>query len=192
MNNLLKNEKNVKRFIWIFTIIILLAVTVLDRIKLNVELPFNPNNFATINAIINSLVSILLMSALVAIKNRNIELHKTLMLTALFLSVLFLICYVLHKLFSGEVRYGDANFDGIVDNVEKAAVGNWRLFYLILLTIHIVLAAVILPFILFTAYRGLIGAYPQHRKIAKITFPIWLFVAISGPIIYLMIKQYYR
>ncbi len=191
IQNLLKNERKVKRFIWLFSVSLFLIIILLDRIKLNVQLPFNPALFAGCSAFINTLVSILLIMAFIFIKQKQVEKHKRFMLIALMLSILFLICYVLHKLFSGEVRYGDSNHDGFVDATEMLAVGYWRTFYLILLTIHIVLAAIILPFILFTAYRGLIGNYPQHRKIAKITFPIWLFVAVSGPIIYLMIKQYY-
>jgi putative membrane protein len=99
------------------------------------------------------------------------------MLTAIGFSVLFLIFYICHHLFAGETKYG--------------GVGSIRYFYYFILGTHIILAAVILPFILFTAYRALINENKRHRKLAKITWPIWLYVAITGPIVYLMISPYY-
>jgi len=113
------------------------------------------------------------------------------MLVAMLLSVLFLVSYICHHLFAGEARFGDINHDGLVSDEEKAAVGNTRMLYYILLGTHIPLAGLILPFILFTAYRGLIAEWPQHKKLARITWPIWLYVAITGVIVYWMIKPYY-
>jgi putative membrane protein len=114
------------------------------------------------------------------------------MITALILSLLFLVSYIAHHLLAGEARFGDANFDGIVSDEEKAAVGNLRSFYLLLLTTHIILAAVILPFILFTTYRALTGEFEAHKKIAKRTWPLWFYVAVTGPLVYFMIKPYYH
>ena len=113
------------------------------------------------------------------------------MLTAMALSVLFLLSYVLHHLFAGEARFGDINHDGIVTEAEKAAAGSIRYFYYILLGTHILLAGIVLPFILFTAYRALINENAAHRKLAKVTWPIWLYVAVTGPVVYLMISPYY-
>jgi len=119
-------------------------------------------------------------------------LHKKLMVAALVLSVVFLISYIAHHLLAGETKYGDANFDGIVDDAEKAALGGMRLLYIIILLTHIFLAAIILPFILFTAYRGLTAEFIKHKKIARITWPLWLYVAVTGPVVYLMIRPYYH
>jgi putative membrane protein len=113
------------------------------------------------------------------------------MLVAMVLSVLFLVSYICHHLFAGEARFGDVNHDGLVTNEEKAAVGNMRMLYYILLGTHIPLAGIILPFILFTAYRGLIAEWPQHKKLARITWPVWLYVAVTGVVVYWMIKPYY-
>jgi putative membrane protein len=113
------------------------------------------------------------------------------MFTAMFLSVLFLISYICHHLFAGETRFGDVNHDGILTAEEKAAVGSSRYIYYSILGTHIPLAGIILPFILFTAYRSMIGEYARHKKLARITFPIWLYVAITGVIVYWMINPYY-
>jgi putative membrane protein len=114
------------------------------------------------------------------------------MLAALILSVVFLVSYVAHRLFAGEAIFGDADHNGILSDAEKAAVGGVRMIYLIILSTHILLAAAILPFILFTAYRALIAEWPAHKKIARYTWPLWFYVAVTGPIVYMMISPYYR
>ena len=113
------------------------------------------------------------------------------MITALILSVIFLISYICHHVLAGETKFGDINHDGIVSAEEIAAAGNVRIIYFVLLATHIVLAAVMLPFILFTAYRGLAADFPSHKKLARITWPIWFYIAVSGPLIYLLISPYY-
>jgi putative membrane protein len=187
-----KNDKQAKLLIGIFSAVVFVAVTFLSKFTLNVELPFDKHIFALINALLNTAVCVLLVAALVAVKNKNFQLHKSLMLFAMLLSVLFLVTYIAHHLFAGEAKFGDANFDGIVSDSEKALVGNARPFYLILLTTHIILAATSLPFILFTAYRGLTGEYEDHKRKAKRMWPIWFYVAATGPIVYMMIKTYYN
>ena len=187
-----KNDKKAKLLIGIFSAVVFVAVTFLSKFTLNIELPFDKHIFALANAIINSAVCVLLIVALVAVKNKNFQLHKNIMLFAMLLSVLFLVTYIAHHLFAGEARFGDTNFDGNVDAAEAALVGNSRAFYLILLTTHIILAATSLPFILFTAYRGLTGEYADHKKLAKRMWPIWFYVAATGPLVYWMIKPYYN
>jgi putative membrane protein len=187
-----KNDKQAKLLIGIFSAIVFIAVTFLSKFTLNVALPFDKHVFALCNALLNTGVCILLIAALVAVKNKNFQLHKNLMLLAMLLSVLFLVTYIAHHLFAGEARFGDANFDGVVSPEEAALVGNSRPFYLILLTTHIILAATSLPFILFTAYRGLTGEYEDHKRKAKRMWPIWFYVAATGPLVYWMIKPYYN
>ncbi len=186
-----KQDKAAKWLIWIFSIVIFIAITFLGRVELKTDLGFDKHLFAKANAIINTIVSLLLVAALVSVKQRNYLLHKRLMYTAMVLSVIFLLSYVAHHLFTGETRYGDLNLDGVVDAEEKIAAGGLRMVYFILLATHIVLAALILPFVLFTAYRGLTGEWEKHKKLAKYTWPLWFYVAITGPIIYLMISPYY-
>ena len=114
------------------------------------------------------------------------------MLAAMFLSVLFLISYICHHLFAGEAIYGET--DGIkgLSDAERTAAGSMRTIYLIILTTHIPLAGLALPFILFAAYRALTGEYEKHKKLTRIIWPLWLYVAITGVIIYIMINPFYN
>jgi len=186
-----KNDRKASILIIAFSVFIFVAVTLLERVTLNVDLGFNPHFFAQINAAINSIVSVLLVTGLIAAKKRSYTTHKNIMLTALLLSVIFLIFYILHHLFAGSTLFGDADKNGIVDASERAVVGARRYLYFFLLGTHILLAGISLPFILFTAYRALINENARHRKIAKITWPLWFYVAVTGPIVYLMISKYY-
>ena len=108
-----------------------------------------------VNAIINSMVAVLLLAGLFAVKQQKYVVHKKIMLTAISLSVLFLLSYIAHHLLAGDTRYGDIDHDGIVSIDEKVLAGNLRMVYYFILITHIPLAAIILPFILFTAYRAL-------------------------------------
>lgn len=187
-----KNDKQATVVIIVFSFIVFAAVSFLTQVKLNINLGFNVHIFALANAIINSIIAVLLILALIAVKNKKYFLHKSIMLTALTLSVLFLISYITHHLLAGEAIYGDANHDGVLSDAEKLAVSGTRTFYLIILLSHIFLATIILPFILFTAYRALIAEYPKHMKLARITWPLWFYVTVTGPVVYWMIHPYYR
>ena len=186
-----KDDKKAKLFIWIISIVVFTAVALLSKYKLNVNLGFNPHLFAQINGVINSIVTIILLVALLAVKKGFYSLHKRLMIIAIVLSLFFLTSYICHHLFAGETRYGDINHDGMLSADEKTLAGTSRIFYYFILATHIPLAGIVLPFILFTAYRSLTGEYIKHKKLARITWPLWLYVAISGIIVYLMIKPYY-
>ena len=186
-----KNDKKARILIWAVSVIVFIAVAFLEKIKLQVNLGFNPHIFAAINAIINSMVAVLLIAALLAVKSKHYFLHKKLMLSAITLSVLFLISYVCHHLLSGETKYGDLNHNGILSIDEKSLAGNMRYVYYFILATHIPLAGIILPFILFTAYRALTADYAKHKKLARITWPIWFYVAVTGVAVYLMIRPYY-
>ncbi|MEK7200028.1 MAG: DUF420 domain-containing protein [Bacteroidota bacterium] len=186
-----KNDKTAKWLIGIFSVIVFTAVVVLGKFRLELDPGFNVHIFATINAFINSAIALLLVAALVAVKNGKYRLHKRLMTTALILSVLFLVSYIAHHILAGEAKFGDSNHDGLVSEEEKLLVGNIRIIYYFILTTHIILAAVILPFILFTAYRALTAEYALHKKLARITWPLWLYVAVTGPVVYWLISPYY-
>ncbi len=172
-----KNDKQAKWLIGIFSFVVFAAVVVLGRVKLDVSVGFDVHIFAKINAVINSTVSVILVAALVAVKRRNFLLHKKLMMTAMILSVFFLVSYIGHHLLAGEAKFGGE--------------GSIRYVYFFILATHIFLAAIIMPFVLFTAYRALVAEWPLHRKLAKITWPIWFYVAVTGVIVYLMISPYY-
>lgn len=174
---LVKNDRKARTLVYLFSFIVFTAVVLLSRVKLNVDLGFDVHFFAQANAIINSTVAVLLVAALVAVKTKKYRVHKNLMIAAMLLSVLFLISYICHHLFAGETKFG-------AEGISKT------IYYIILFT-HIPLAGLILPFILFTAYRALIGEWPQHKKLAKITWPIWFYVAVTGVVVYWMISPYY-
>lgn len=187
-----KNDKMASWLIGIFSVVVFTVVVILGKVKLDVDLGFDVHLFAMANAFINATIAVLLVAALVAVKQKNYLLHKQLMITALVLSVLFLLSYIAHHLFAGEAKFGDTNHDGLVSDAEKLAVGGTRLIYFVILITHIFLAAIILPFILFTAYRALTAEFPAHKKLAKITWPLWMYVAVTGPIVYWMISPYYQ
>ena len=172
-----KNDGRARAFIIVVSIIVFITISVLSRVKLNVQLGFDEHLFAKINATINSTVSILLVVGLIAVKNKRYLFHKRTMIIAIILSFLFLVSYICHHLFTGETKFGGE--------------GTIRYIYYFILGTHIVLAGIILPFILFTAYRAMTGEWPRHRKLAKITWPIWLYVAVTGVIVYFMISPYY-
>ena len=187
-----KNDKKARVLIFTFSAIVFAAIIFLSRITLNVNLGFDVHLFAKANAIINSLVAILLIAALITVKNKKYVLHKKMMLAAMLLSILFLVSYICHHLFAGETRFGDVNHDGIITDIEKAAVGSTRIIYYIILGTHIPLAGIILPFILFSAYRALTGEFDKHKKLVRVTWPIWFYVAVTGVVVYLMINPYYN
>lgn len=175
MSNLVTNEQKYKKFITIVSIVIPIAVAALFGIKIpNVEpLSFLPPIYATING----LTAVLLIGSILAIKNSNRKLHEQLNTTALVFSALFLVMYVAYHMTSESTKFGG---EGAIKYV----------YYFILIT-HILLSIVVIPFVLFTYMRAKLGQFPQHRKIAKITFPLWLYVAVTGVIVYLMISPYY-
>ena len=174
-----KNDKLAKTLIYLVSAVVFLVVVSLRYLKFtNVDIGFDVHLLAKANALINGTVAVLLVAALVAVKKKNFEAHKKLMKGAIYLSVLFLVTYIGHHMFAGETEFPK----------DKDVRG----FYLVILSTHIVLAAVILPFILFTAYRALIAEFPAHKKLAKYTWPIWFYVAVTGVVVYFMISPHYH
>ena len=173
----IKNDRKARVLIFTASIVVFSAVVALGQKKFLLHPGFDVHVFAKINAFINSTVSILLVCALLAVLSKKYILHKRLMTAAIILSCMFLLSYICHHLLAAETKFG--------------ARGTIRYVYYFILGTHIVLAAIILPFILFTSYRAMIGAWPKHRKLGWITWPIWFYVAVTGVIVYLMISPYY-
>ena len=186
-----KDDRKAHILILGFSLVAFALIVALGRVKLDYDPGFDIHIFAAVNAVINSTVTILLVSALIAVKKKKYLLHKKLMMTAMILSILFLTSYICHHLLAGDTRFGDLDGDGLVSDAEKEETGTIRNIYYILLGTHIPLAGIILPFILYTVYRSMIGEYERHRKLARITWPIWFYVAISGVAVYLLISPYY-
>jgi putative membrane protein len=186
-----QNDRKAYWLIGIFSVVVFTAVVVLGRVKLNIATGFDVHIFAKANALINSCVAVLLLIALFAVKNKKYTLHKKLMMTAMVLSVLFLVSYICHHLLSGETKFGDTDHDGLLSEAEKAMVGSTRMIYYIILGTHIPLAGIILPFVLLSAYRAMTGEFNKHKKLVRITWPVWFYVAVTGVIVYWMISPYY-
>ena len=168
-------EKRLNRWAYVVSAVVLLLVGLMRRVKfdLGVDFSFLPPLHASLNA----LCAVILVVALWHIKNGRVHRHRQAIYAAMVCSALFLISYVLYHFTTPETRYG--------------GVGAMRTVYFSLLITHVVLAAIILPFVLFTFTRAYTGQYERHKKMARWVFPIWLYVAISGPICYLMLKPYY-
>ena len=169
------DEKKYKKLITIVSVIIPLAVAALFGIKIpNVEpLSFLPPIYASVNG----LTAVLLIAAVVAIKKGNKKLHEQLTTTAIICSALFLVMYVAYHMTSDSTSFGG---EGVI-----------KYIYLFILFTHIVLSIVVIPFVLITFMRARLGNFPLHKRIAKITFPLWLYVAVTGVLVYLMIAPYY-
>lgn len=185
-------QKNLNVFITIVSIAIPVVVAVLFVIpKPNVDAGFDVKVMPFFHACLNSATAVLLLASLYFIKNGRRTAHKWANLSAVGLSVLFLLSYVTYHFLTDSTKFGDMDHNGVVDAAEIAAVGSIRYMYFFLLLTHILLAIVIVPLVLFTLLRGFQSDWPKHRRIARITWPIWFYVAITGVIVYIMISPYY-
>jgi putative membrane protein len=188
------SDKFIFRFVaavsvFVFLVVFILSLKILPR-------PAVVPSFALflpkLNAILNGTCSVLLLLSLYFIKQKKIAVHKRINIGAFILSSLFLVSYILFHYLTPETRYGDINGDGIVSPSELAAAGSLRTVYFCILIPHIILAAVVLPLVLISFYWGLKMQVQKHKKIVRWTFPIWMFVTITGVIVYLMISPYYH
>jgi len=168
-------SKKYNKWIWVLSIFIPIAVAALFNIKIpGVErLGFLPPIYATINGF----TAILLIMAVLQIKKGNRKSHEKLMKTAIICSIIFLALYIIYHMTSESTKFGGEGASKYI-------------YYFVLIT-HIVLSIVVIPFVLITYVRGITGQFEQHKKIAKLTFPLWLYVAVSGVIVYVMISPYY-
>jgi putative membrane protein len=186
-----KNDKKAHILIWIFSAIVFAAVTILDQITVSVNLGFDPHVFAMLSALTNSIVAVLLVAGLYLIKQKKYLAHKNTMMFTMVLSILFLVFYIAHHLFTGETKYGDLNHDSLLSDEEKSLAGMARYIYYFIISTHVLLAGIVMPFVLYSAYRALTSEFEKHKKLVRYTFPIWLYVAITGVIVYLMISPFY-
>jgi putative membrane protein len=144
-----------------------------------------------LNGVINSITAVVLIMGLVFIMQQNIQLHKTAMMVAFILGSLFLVSYIIYHASAESTVYGDLNGDGILSPYEKEQLGSLRVIYLSILLTHIFLAITVVPFVLTALFHAYKNNVEKHRKAVKWAFPIWLYVSISGVIVYLMISPYY-
>ena len=187
-------DKFIIRFVasvsaFVFLVVFILSLKILPRPAI---VPSFAIFLPKLNAILNGTCSILLLTSLYFIKRKNIIIHKRINIAAFILSSLFLVSYILFHYLTPETHYGDINGDGIVSASEKFAVGGLRPLYFCILIPHIILAAIVLPLILLSFYRGLQMQVEKHKKLVRWAFPIWLYVTVSGVVVYLMIAPYYH
>lgn len=189
-----KNDKTIKIVIWVTTIVICLAVTILNKKILPVpdSFPSFVYKLPGLNAILNGTCSVLLIFSLWAIKKKNIALHRKLNLTAFILSSLFLVSYVTAHYFIPDTRYGDVDHNGLLDAAESASVAGIKPVYLTILLSHIFLAVAVFPMVLLSFYYGLTDQREKHKKLTRFSYPIWLYVTVTGVVVYLMISPYYN
>ena len=171
--------------------VILVLVVLMRRVKIPLPEGWDFSFLPPFHASVNALTAIVLVVALFFIKQKRVEEHRKAIYVAMGLSVLFLLSYVAYHFTTPETIYGDVDGNGKLDVGELAAVGSARTVYLVLLISHIVLAAVSLPLILFTFIRAFTGQIERHRRMAKWVFPLWLYVAVTGPVCYWMLKPFY-
>jgi putative membrane protein len=186
------NERKWLAGIAILSVVIVAAVAFLIYQAQGVT-SFNPRIYTLpkLNAFLNGSVFILLLAGFYFIRNGNIRAHRACMLTAFIFSAVFLISYVTYHYSAPESRFGDLDHNGIVTEMEKAAAGSVRYLYFFLLITHIILATVIVPLALVTLFRIFNLQVEKHKKLARITLPVWLYVSLTGVIVYLMISPYY-
>ena len=178
MKTIPKNDRLANAVIIILSIVVFALVTLMRRVKIDLGFGFDTHVFPALSALLNSIVSVLLVAGLIFVKQKRLELHKKTMMMAVVFSILFLITYVLYHFTTVETAFGGEGFMK-------------TLYYLILFS-HIALAGIILPFILFAVYRGLTGEYDRHKKLTRWVWPVWFYVSVTGVVVYFMISPYYN
>jgi putative membrane protein len=180
--------KNAKLAIIAASIAVPLVVVVLFGVKIeNVDLTFLPPIYATING----MTAIVLLAAVWAIRSGKRELHRSLIRIALLFSLLFLVGYVAYHMTSDPTIYGDSDGNKELSLSELEAVSGSSVYYYVLLVSHILFSVFIIPLVLFSYFYAWTGNYAKHKKWTKIAFPMWLYVAVTGVVVYWMIAPYY-
>jgi putative membrane protein len=177
-NKVALGKKLDKWAIGISVAVLLLVVALRFIPQLGAEnFPFDIHVLPKLHAILNSLAAVSLMGALYFVKQKNIRMHQNMVYSAMILSAMFLVSYVVYHAVTDPTKFGGE--------------GTIKVIYLVLLATHVILAAAILPFIFFTFIRGYTMQIPAHKRFARWTFPLWLYVTVTGPICYLMLMPYY-
>lgn len=175
MARVLKEDKRIVWGIWAFTAVVWALVIILHELPQANGMPEWMRNAPRFHAFLNGACGILLIGSLVAIKKKQIGRHQRLNTLAMVCSLIFLLSYVVFHYFSGDTSYG----------------GEYKGFYLFILITHVVLAGLSLPFILLAYYRGLTRTIDKHKRIVRFTYPVWLYVCITGVMVYLFLSPYY-
>ena len=183
--------KKLNKLVWFLSIAVIGLVIFMQKVKIplpeGIELTFLP----PFHACLNTLAALFLILAIRFIKQGKVILHQRMIYAAFVCSFVFLLSYVTYHFTTPATLYGDVNGDGLLSDLEKAEVGSSRILYLVILLTHIALAAISFPFILITFVYAFTNQFQKHRKLSKKVFPVWLYVAVTGPIVYFFLRTYY-
>ena len=183
--------KKLTILVWVLTIVVLGLVALMRSVKIPLPENIDLSALPALHAFLNTLAKFFLIGAIWAIKKRRVNLHRQMIQFALICSLVFLLSYVTYHFTTPATIYGDSDGNGILSESEKQIAGSGRIVYLFILLTHIVLAAVSFPFILMALTYALTNQFSKHKKLTRWVFPVWLYVAITGPLVYLLLKPYY-
>lgn len=187
--------KTQNRSIWIIGVLsVVIPLVVAILLFMPEKLNISGNWIRTLphlNGILNSATALALVIGFIAIRKRELVVHRNFMTLAFILGSLFLVSYVIYHSGAESTIFGDINRDGILSEAERESLGSSRLIYLIILLSHIALATIVVPFVLLALFYAYTRNLERHRKIVKFTLPLWFYVSVSGVIVYLMISPYY-
>lgn len=186
-------NKKYLRAIYIISALIpiVVALLILNPAKLSMGGAWI-KSLPSVHAAINSLTVLTLVAALWSIKTGRVSMHRAFMFVSLLLGVLFLISYILYHSNVASVKFGDIDHDGLLSEYELSQVGITRPVYLFVLLSHILCSILVVPFVLLAFYFALTDQVTKHKKIVKYTFPVWLYVSITGVVVYFLINPYYQ
>ena len=183
--------KKLNLLVWIISAAVLGLVVMMQKIKIPLPEGADLSSLPGFHALLNSMAAVFLVLAIRAIKKGQVILHQKMIYAAFICSLVFLLSYVTYHITTPATLFGDANKDGLLSSAEREAVSGTRPYYLFILISHIGLAALSFPFILRTFVHAFTNQFEKHRKLSKKVFPVWLYVAVTGPVVYFFLQPYY-
>ena len=183
--------KKLNLLVWIISAAVLGLVVMMQKIKIPLPEGADLTSLPGFHALLNSMAAVFLVLAIRAIKKGKVILHQKMIYAAFICSLVFLLSYVTYHITTPATLFGDANKDGLLSSAERDAVSGTRPYYLFILISHIGLAALSFPFILRTFVHAFTNQFEKHRKLSKKVFPVWLYVAVTGPVVYFFLQPYY-
>ena len=183
--------KKLNLLVWIISAAVLGLVVMMQKIKIPLPEGADLSSLPGFHALLNSMAAVFLVLAIRAIKKSKVILHQKMIYAAFICSLVFLLSYVTYHITTPATLFGDANKDGFLSSAERDAVSGTRPYYLFILISHIGLAALSFPFILRTFVHAFTNQFEKHRKLSKKVFPVWLYVAVTGPVVYFFLQPYY-
>ena len=187
----LELAKKLNLLVWVISAAVLGLVVMMQNIKIPLPEGADLSSLPGFHALLNSMAAVFLVLATRAIKKGKVILHQKMIYAAFICSLVFLLSYVTYHITTPATLFGDANRDGLLSSAEREAVSGTRPYYLFILISHIGLAALSFPFILRTFVHAFTNQFEKHRKLSKKVFPVWLYVAVTGPIVYFFLQPYY-